>query len=133
MSMSISGVGAGNAQIWSGASMRQAPAQKMAALFQHIDTGSTGTISKAQFTQSFQSLNPPNAFKQSGPDAVWAKLDPNGSGSVSKQNFVSGMTSMMTSLRQAHGHASAAASAVQTITSGTQALAGLGTHVDTSA
>ena len=94
--------GMGNAsmpQVVSGASMRMPPSQKMANLFQQIDTSGSGTISKAQFEQAFQRLNPPPAIKAMGADAVFSKLDPNGAGSVLKQDFVNGMKSMVT-----HGH-----------------------------
>ena len=84
-------------QVVSGASMRMPPSQKMANLFKQIDTNNSGTITKAQFEQAFQNLNPPPAFKAMGADAVFSKLDPTGSGSVSRQDFINGMKSMMTS------------------------------------
>ena len=98
----ISGLGVSSMsmpQVVSGASMRMPPAQKFANLFQQIDTSGSGSISKAQFDQAFQTLNPPPAIKAMGADAVFSKLDPNGTGSVSKQDFINGMKSMM---RQAH-------------------------------
>ena len=93
-----------SAHAMSGASMRMPPAQKMSALFDKIDTSGSGTITKSQFEQAFQTMNPPKGFQQSGADATWAKLDPNGTGSVSKQNFVSGMTSQISQMRQGHHH-----------------------------
>lgn len=127
MSMSISGVGGGAPQIYSGASMRTPPAQKMANLFQQIDTGNTGSISKAQFGQAFQTMNPPASFKSLGADAVFSKLDPNHTGSVSKQNFVSGMTSMMSQLRQSHQAGSQVDSFAQTLSNSVDTLNNLGT------
>ncbi len=95
---SLSGMGVAP-QVWSGASARMPPQQKMSNLFQQIDTTGKGSISKAQFVQAFNAMNPPEAFKAIGADAAFGKLDPNGTGSVSKQDFISGMKSMMT-----HGH-----------------------------
>ncbi len=103
MSMSISGTGGAQPQVWSGASMRMPPTQKMANLYQQIDTSNSGSISKAQFEQAFQSLNPPANWKSQGADAIFSKLDPSGSGSVAKQDFISGMTNMMPQ-RQHHRH-----------------------------
>lgn len=142
MSMAISGMGsAGGTQAMSGASMPKPPAQKMANLFDSIDTSGSGTITKAQFEQAFQSQNPPKAFQQAGADAVWAKLDPNGTGSISKQDFVSGMTQQMSQLRQHHHHHSDGAASTtqtpsQTVSSSLDALSSLGTtgaNVNTTA
>lgn len=110
MSMTISGMGgAGSAQAWSGASMRTPPTQKMAQLFDKIDTSGSGTVTKDQFEQAFSSMNPPAGFKQQGADNVWAKLDPNGTGSVSKQDFIDGMKSMRAEMRAQHQHGGGAA------------------------
>lgn len=107
MSMSISGMGSTfMPQVMSGASSRMPPTQKMSNLFQQIDTSGSGSISKAQFEQAFQKLNPPPAIKAMGADAVFNKLDPNGTGTVSKQDFINGMKSLMT-----HGHHVGAANA----------------------
>ena len=100
---SVSAIG-GMPQVWTGASMRMPPAQKMAALFDKIDTSGTGTMTKAQFEQAFQTANPPKGVQKMGADAIWAKLDPNGTGSVSKQDFVSTMTTLMSQIRQGHHH-----------------------------
>ena len=83
----------------SGASYSAPPQQKMSNLFDSIDTTGSGSITQAQFTQAFQTQNPPQVFQQKGADAVYAALDPSGSGSVSKQDFVSTMSSLMVSLR----------------------------------
>ena len=96
---SVGGVtGMGNAvmpQVVSGASSRLPSTQKMANLFSQIDTSGSGNISRAQFTQAFQNLNPPSVIKAMGANAVFNKLDPNGTGSVSKQDFITGSKSLI--------------------------------------
>lgn len=105
MTMDVSGVaGAAAMHAMSGASWSGPPQQKMSNLFDSIDTNSTGTITKAQFEQAFQTKNPPKVFQSQGADAIFAKLDPNGTGSVSKKDFVSTMTQLMASLRAQHHH-----------------------------
>lgn len=105
MSMSISGATSSvPMHSMSGASTRMSPDQKMSNLFDTIDTSQSGSISKAQFEQAFQSMNPPVGFKSMGADAVFAKLDPNGTGSVSKQDFVDGMKKMMQQIHHGHHH-----------------------------
>lgn len=100
MSMSISGAGGmGAASAVSGASMRTPPHQKMTNLYQQIDTSGSGSISKAQFQQAFNTLNPPAAFKNAGFDKVYNQIDPSGKGSVSQTDFVNAMKGMMASLR----------------------------------
>lgn len=69
-------------QAMSGASMRMPPQQKMSNLFQLINANGSGSITKAQFEQAFNSMNPPAAFKAMGVDAAFAKLDPAGSKSA---------------------------------------------------
>ncbi len=139
MSMAISGMGgAGSPQVWSGASARMSPAQKMSNLFDKIDTSGSGTITKAQFEQAFQTMNPSKGFQQAGADAIWAKLDPNGTGSVSKQDFVSGMTAQMSQMRQGHHHhhgggAASAQTPAQTVNASLSALGSVGSNVNTTA
>lgn len=142
MTMAVSGMGGlGGPQAMSGASAPMPPSQKMSNLFDQIDTSGSGTITKAQFEQAFQSLNPPKGFQQAGADAVWAKLDPNGTGSVNKQNFVSGMTAQMSQMRGHHHHrggdtASSAQSPAQTVSSSLDGLTAIGApggNVNTSA
>ncbi|OIQ70426.1 EF hand [mine drainage metagenome] len=111
--------------------MRMPPAQKMAHVFAKIDTSGSGTISKSQFEQSFQSLKMPQAFKTMGADAIFAKLDPNGTGSVSKQDFVNGMKSLMSQVRQggsptAPNMLQAGSTPAQTLTYSLQSLESLG-------
>jgi EF-hand domain pair len=98
--MDVSGVGAASGlHAMSGASSSGPPQQKMSDLFDSIDTAGTGSITQAQFNQAFQTKNPPAVFQNQGADAIFATLDPNGTGSVSRQDFVSGMSQLMASLR----------------------------------
>jgi hypothetical protein len=83
----------------SGASYGAPPQQKMSNLFDSIDTAGSGSITQAQFEQAFQTKNPPAVFQKQGADAIWTALDPSGSGTVSKQDFVSTMSKLMVSLR----------------------------------
>ena len=125
--MSISGAGAaGASQIWSGASPAMSPVQKMSNLFGQIDSTGSGTITQSQFDQAFQTMNPPGSFQAAGADAVWSKLDPNGTGSVSKQDFVNGMTGMMKQLRGHHHHQASSSAGAQSLTQSTSLLGALG-------
>ena len=100
MSLDISAIGGGSVlHAMSGASAGLPPQQKMSRLFDSIDASGSGNISQAQFDQAFQSRNPPAVFQNQGADAIFTALDPNGTGSVSKQDFVSGMSKLMASLR----------------------------------
>lgn len=83
----------------SGASYGAPPQQKMSNLFDSIDTTGSGGITQGQFEQAFQSKNPPTVFQKQGVDAIWTALNPSGSGTVSKQDFVSTMSKLMVSLR----------------------------------
>jgi len=132
MSINLSASGTTSAaQIWSGASAPMSPDQKMTNLFDQIDTSGSGSISQSQFDQAFQQLNPPASFQAAGADAVWSKLDPTGSGTVSKQDFVKGMTEMMKQLRGAHHHHHSAQGA-QSAAQGTSLLDALGSSDSTS-
>lgn len=73
----------------------------MSNLFEAMDTSGSGSINKSQLADAFKTQNPPTVFQNAGVDAVYSALDPNNNGSVSKQDFVSGMKSLMVSLRQA--------------------------------
>jgi EF-hand domain pair len=98
--MNISGIAsASGLHTVSGASTSAPPQQKMSNLFNSIDTSGSGSITQAQFDQAFQTQNPPAVFQKQGADAIWASLDPSGSGTVSKQDFVSTMSKLMASLR----------------------------------
>jgi len=122
MSVSMSGVGAGAPQVWSGASVRMPPQQKMANLFDKIDTVGSGSITETQLAQAFSSMRPPAGFRAMGSDALFAKLDPKGTGSVSKADFVQTMTSMMAQLRQAHATGGPSADAAASLGSSTSAM-----------
>ena len=117
MNSPISGAGTTSAeQIWSGASPAMSPTQKMSDLFGQIDSSGSGSISQSQFTQAFQTMNPPASFQSAGVSSVWANLDPNGSGSVSRQDFTNGMTALMQQLRGHHlGRAASAPDLTQEI------------------
>lgn len=71
----------------------------MSNLFDSIDTSGSGNITQSQFEQAFQTKNPPAVFQKQGADAIFAQLDPIGTGTVSKQDFVSTMSKLMASLR----------------------------------
>ena len=135
MSAAISGLGMAP-QAMTGASMRMPPSQKMSNLFSQIDTTNSGSITKSQFEQAFSSLNPPAGFKSIGADAIFAKLDPNGTGTVSKQDFTSGMTKIMSEIRQQHSNnapASQAPAPAQTIEASLSGLSNLavGSNINT--
>jgi hypothetical protein len=108
MSMDLAGVAAAAAtpHVWSGASPSMAPTQKMTALFQGIDASGSGSITRAQFDQAFQTQNPPSGFKAMGADAIFNSIAPAGSSTVSKQDFVQGMTSLMARLHAGQHQAS---------------------------
>lgn len=91
-------------QAVSGASMKAPPSKLMTQLFQKIDTGNTGSITKEQFEAAFQNMNPPARIKAMGADAIYSQLDPNGTGSVSQQDFVSGMKNVLAQARGGHHH-----------------------------
>jgi hypothetical protein len=109
--MDISGVSAAGGMV-SGASSSGPPQQKMSSLFDSIDTSGSGSITKAQFDQAFQSKNPPAVFQKQGADAIFASLDPSGTGSVSKQDFVAGMSKLMASLRADNAGSSSSSSSL---------------------
>ena len=130
--MSISGLsGSARQMAVSGASARMPPQQKMSSLFNRIDSAGSGSIDQSQFDQAFATLNPPAAIKAQGADAIWAKLDPNGTGSVSKADFISTMKSVIASAHTGGHHHHGGATATDALSSASQSLDSLGT--DTSA
>jgi len=138
MSAAISGMGSNwAAQAMTGASMRMPPSQKMSNVFSQIDTSNTGVVTKAQFAQAFNALNPPSSFKAMGANAVFSKLDTNNTGSVTQQQFVSGMTQMMSDVRQqklqAYAQQPAATPPAQTVNASTDGLSRLGANINVSA
>ena len=132
MNAAISSVGMTRPSGVSGASMHKSPSQKMANLFDNMDSNGTGAITKTQLEKAFQTQNPPPGFKAMGADAIFAKLDPNNTGSVSQADFVSGMTSMAAELRSQRQQASsgssgtAQATSQQSLEASLQALNNLG-------
>ncbi len=117
---------ASSSQIESGASAPMSPTQKMSNLFDQIDPTGSGTITQDQFMQAFQTMSPPASFQAAGADAVWKKLDPNGTGSVSKKDFISDMTAMMKQLRGHHHHRGSSAAGAQSLAQNTSLLNALG-------
>ena len=111
--MDVSGVAAaGGMHTVSGASSSGPPQQKMSSLFDSIDSSGSGSITKAQFDQAFQSNNPPAVFQKQGADAIFSSLDPSGTGSVYKQDFVAGMSKLMASLRADNAGSSSSSSSL---------------------
>lgn len=94
----------------------------MSSLFDSIDTSGSGSITQAQFDQAFQSKNPPAVFQKQGANALFAALDPNGTGSVSKQDFVSGMSKLMASLRADNAGQSGSPSSQSSLAASVQSL-----------
>jgi hypothetical protein len=85
-----------------GASTGAPPQPKMSNLFDSIDASGSGSITQSQFEQALQTKDPPAAFQNQGAQAIFASLDPNGIGSVSKQDFVLTMSGLMASARRFH-------------------------------
>jgi len=116
--------------------MHMPPAQKMFDLFSQIDTSNSGSISKTQFELAFNTLNPPAGFKSIGSDAVFAKLDPNGTGAVSKQDFKNGMLQLIAQIRQQrHESLTQAPTPAQTINTSLNDLnqLSIGSNINTTA
>src|ERR1017187_5574877 len=111
-----------NLDIVSGASGNMPPNQKMSSLFNSIDTSGAGTINQAQFNQAFQTLNPPAVFQAQGANAIWSSLDPNGTGNVSKPDFVNMMKDLMVQLRADPTGAASPVAPGQTLDSSLQSL-----------
>jgi Ca2+-binding EF-hand superfamily protein len=135
MSAAISGMGSAMmmAQGTTGASMRMPPTQKMNNLFSQIDTANTGSITQSQFTQAFNTLNPPAGFKAMGANAVFSALDTSNTGSVTRQQFVSGMTNLMSQLRQNHHASAGSTTPAQTVNASSTGLGQIGGNVNTQA
>ena len=99
MSMTVPGAGGPTPPIMTGASTSGPPQQKMTSLYNNIDTAGAGSITKDQLQTAFQTLKPPKVFQNAGVDQVFAALDPQGSGAVSRDDFIKGMKGLMASLR----------------------------------
>jgi Ca2+-binding EF-hand superfamily protein len=102
MSNAIVGVASGSTavQTMTGPSPTMAARPKMSSLFTQIDAAGSGSITRAQFANAFQTMNPPAGFRAMGENAVYAQLDPNDSGSVSRNTFVNAMSALSHSLAQ---------------------------------
>lgn len=100
-----------------------------------ISMGGMGGINKQQLAQAFQQMNPPRPFQQAGLEQVWGQLDQKNSGTVSKQEFVTGMTTLMTQLRQQPAMADAASmqNPAQTVKTSMDALNNIGTIINRTA
>ena len=127
MDLSIQNTSPASSSAMSGASAPMSPSQKMSNLFDSIDTIGSGTITNSQFEQAFQSMNPPGSVKAAGADAIWKKLDPDGAGKVSKQDFATEMAAAMKALRGAHHHHGSGKGGAQQVDQNTTSLAALGT------
>ena len=98
------------------------PSQKMGNLYDSIDTSGSGSITQAQFQQAFATQSPPASFQAQGSTSVWNDINPNGSATVSKDEFVSGMTALMKAHRgHSHGGVESATGA-QTLADSASAL-----------
>ena len=102
------------------------PSQKMSTLFDAIDTSGAGSLTESQFSKAFQTHNPPASFQAIGASGVWSHIDPSGSATVSKQDFVSAMTGLMKELRGQGFSLSSSAAGASALSAGTQALDALG-------
>jgi hypothetical protein len=109
-------------QTMTGASPAWPARQKMTALYNQIDTQSTGSISAAQFHAAFAEGNPPAGFRHMGATAVLAKLDPRSTGTVSRADFIDTMSALSASVRAAGNGAALAATSNATSGSGTGAV-----------
>jgi hypothetical protein len=69
-----------------------------------------------------ETLDPPAVFKAQGANAIWNSLDPNGTGSVSKHDFVNTMKDLMVQLRADKTAAPSPVAPGQTLDSSLQSL-----------
>src|SRR5579859_3315406 len=70
--------------------------QDLGSAFDSIDRGATGVITQTEFEQAFASLDLPSGIAAQGADAIFAQLDPNGTGRVLRDDFISGMDQLLT-------------------------------------
>lgn len=82
-------------QVSSGGIAQVSPQQKLSNLFQQIDTDGKGRITKVQFEQAFSKLGLPAPVKNLGQEAILNKLDPNGTGVITKQDFIHRLEPLM--------------------------------------
>ncbi len=102
------------------------PQQKLASMFQKIDTEGKGSITKAQFEQVFSKLDTPPALKAMGAEETFKKLDAKGTGVVSKDEFIKGMESV---IEQAKSGKPAPAKAAPAVAKAAPAAAPAAHHV----
>jgi Ca2+-binding EF-hand superfamily protein len=95
-------------QTMTGASAVAPTREKMTRLFSQIDSAQSGSITQGQFNSAFQSMSPPASFKALGSGAVFSALDPDGTGSVSKSDFINTMSALSNQLRSAPADAAPA-------------------------
>jgi len=87
---------------------------QMAAVFDEIDTGSTGLITQTEFENAFSALDLPANVLTAGPDAIFAQLDPNGTGRVLRDDFIAGMGALVEAAQSAAAASNATASSNST-------------------
>ena len=98
--MLVSGaLGGVNMQAMTGASARQPLSQRYNAIFSQLTTPGSGTVTRAQFTQAFSSLNAPASFQSMGSNSIFSALDPTNTGAFSRQSFIQGMLQLSASLK----------------------------------
>lgn len=130
MSMAISATtGLNRPEVVSGASARQGPTQKMSNLFDKIDAKGSGSISRSQFAQAFETMSPPKRFKTMSANEVFNQLTTSKTNSVNKTDFVNAMTSLSSTLAQGKSPVQAPPPP-QSLINSLQSLNGLGTQVD---
>jgi hypothetical protein len=112
-----------------------AKAHRFTRMFDSIDTSGSGSITETQFDQAFANVDLtsgqtitkvanvtlPKPFGQSAP-AVWSQIDPTNTGTLTEQQFVTGMNSLLINIRaqaqQATSAASSTSQAIQQISAG---------------
>lgn len=82
-------------QVASSSNAQISPQQRLNNLYQQIDTAGKGHITKAQFEQAFNKLSLPASVRDLGQEAILSKLDPNGSGIITKPEFMQRMEPLM--------------------------------------
>lgn len=113
---SVSSMG-GGAQVWSGASMQNYSHSGASQFFNSIDTTGKGSISQAEFEQSLKSAQLPKYAQGLSPSELWSKIDPAGAPTVSKQDFLKGLSELRSSKYKNHKPKEATESPFQTILS----------------
>lgn len=123
---SISSLGIDTSQVWSGASMQNYSQSGASNFFNSVDTNRSGSITQSQFEQALKTNQLPAYAKSLSPTEIWSKLDPKGTGSVTKQDFLSGLKTLSASKHKKH-HNNAGESPSQTINNSLKSLNSLPT------